>query len=197
MEFNTIISDQIVTGITNNELELEEDIYAQTQIYINTVNTLINNLDTIYNGYVQPPEDILPEDLLREYLQYEDGNVGHYVYEPYIWDRDFGHRELETDFPLDQPIENMNLPTDFLEPVNIRLSKEEFKNLHVKIMSKKLVSELNINDKTCVICQDEINIQCHCIILNCGHLFHKKCVELWLTKHCEKPICPMCRKDVR
>ena len=110
---------------------------------------------------------------------------------------DWGVSVFFTRGPRDIPLEDMDFPEGFFEPVKVVLSESEFDALPLRTMSKKLKEELNISDTTCPICQEEINPRCHCTVLKCGHYFHKNCAKEWLTKQCEKPTCPMCRKDVR
>lgn len=147
---------------------------------------LIQIFDTgfqqIYNNY---PEGIIINNLNPEpiYLRNIVSNIMS-IYNNY-------DEFLEDDVPLEY------LPEDFLEPVKVQLTKQEFENLPMRVMSKKLEKELNIKDKVCPICQDEIKPRCHCTVLRCGHIYHKNCAREWLTKQCEKPTCPMCRKDVR
>lgn len=55
-----------------------------------------------------------------------------------------------------------------------------------------------INDKNpfvlCSVCQDVINNDEHFAAkLNCSHIFHAKCIVMWLYK---KLDCPICRKNV-
>ena len=57
------------------------------------------------------------------------------------------------------------------------------------------------DDDLCGICQDSID--CHCaeckypgencppVVGECGHIFHKHCIEMWLKNH---DSCPFCRK---
>ena len=46
----------------------------------------------------------------------------------------------------------------------------------------------------CLICQEDINF-CHedISVLNCGHLFHKKCLQQWLDTN---STCPECKSAV-
>ena len=46
----------------------------------------------------------------------------------------------------------------------------------------------------CLICQEDINF-CHeeISVLNCGHLFHKKCLQQWLDTN---STCPECKYAV-
>ena len=46
----------------------------------------------------------------------------------------------------------------------------------------------------CLICQQDINF-CHeeISVLNCGHLFHKKCLQQWLETN---STCPECKSAV-
>ncbi|XP_037125509.1 E3 ubiquitin-protein ligase TTC3 [Syngnathus acus] len=51
-------------------------------------------------------------------------------------------------------------------------------------------SPLNLEDD-CIICQEEMSPP-DCLVLECRHTFHKKCITSWLK---EKTTCPTCRKD--
>merc|ERR1719401_2468529 len=60
----------------------------------------------------------------------------------------------------------------------------------VAITAEDLVDE---NNRECRICFDENLIGSKVARLPCGHLFHKACIEGWLTKHC---TCPVCRYEL-
>jgi len=60
----------------------------------------------------------------------------------------------------------------------------------VAITAEDLVDE---NNRECCICFDENLIGSKVARLPCGHLFHKSCIEGWLTKHC---TCPVCRYEL-
>ena len=80
-----------------------------------------------------------------------------------------------------------------LEDVKVILTKDEFKKL-----DSKIILEENLNDysnKECNICMDEYKINDKIIILDCKHIFHRRCIKHWLLQ--EKVTCPVCRKDVR
>ena len=163
-----IISIQLDQGLIEYFDIISQD--ERQNFVINVTENIINNIrdNELYYNHVLP-EDSLPEDSLPDHF----------------------------DFLNDLPLEDMDFPEGFLEPVKVVLSNDEFDDLPVRTMSKNLEKELNIRDKTCPICQEEINSRCHCTVLKCGHFFHKNCAKEWLTKQCEKPTCPMCRKDVR
>jgi hypothetical protein len=87
---------------------------------------------------------------------------------------------------------------EFFNPIEIKLSYEDFKELiTIRHMSKKLLRELGTDDKCCAICQEDVRSKQHCSVLGCRHFFHTKCAKQWFTKSCQKPTCPMCRKDAR
>lgn len=48
-------------------------------------------------------------------------------------------------------------------------------------------------DSICVVCHDEYKCREHVRVLNCGHTFHKKCIDKWL---CYMETCPLCRRIV-
>ena len=48
----------------------------------------------------------------------------------------------------------------------------------------------------CSICIENVEDTNHIIIMPCKHIFHKKCIQPWLTQKVKlgkKPECPMCR----
>ena len=53
---------------------------------------------------------------------------------------------------------------------------------HVKVY---LDSKFEVIDTVCAICYEEADYQ-----LNCGHIFHKRCLMKW------KKTCPMCRAPI-
>jgi len=92
-----------------------------------------------------------------------------------------------------------NVPDEsFWEPVKTKLTKDEFtNNLVHKKMNNLLKHEYNIEDISCVVCLDDIQSNCKCTVLSCGHIYHTRCIETWLTETCTTPTCPSCRVDVR
>ena len=64
-------------------------------------------------------------------------------------------------------------------------------------MGDTLINELEVKDKTCCICMDEIKDRQRTGITKCKHIFHHSCIREWLTKKCSKPTCPNCRQDLR
>lgn len=49
-------------------------------------------------------------------------------------------------------------------------------------------------DTTCSICYEDADYQ-----LNCGHIFHKRCIKQWLQKQRlqkQQRTCPMCRAPI-
>jgi hypothetical protein len=58
---------------------------------------------------------------------------------------------------------------------------------HIKIKT------INDTEIQCVICLDNFVIGQYKKNLCCGHVFHKKCIDLWL---CDNDTCPTCRHDI-
>lgn len=92
----------------------------------------------------------------------------------------------------------------FFQPVNLKLSTNEFKQLPRAVMGKPLLKRLGkeIPEKeedypVCVICMENIKSRQHCTVLDCGHLYHIGCSRQWFMEHCEKPTCPCCRAEVQ
>lgn len=82
----------------------------------------------------------------------------------------------------------------------IKYKNKEPKYIVKGKLSKKFIKKLNsnnnqiLNDNECPICLDTMNKST--IILNCGHKFHKKCLQNWVktqTSNYTNPICPLDR----
>lgn len=190
IDITNIVRDQLASSLNDYQVDSEIIEQISRNIIINLGNYYYNNAIFQYEPEPEPENNIdyEPEDNINFYYE-QQNNIQN---EP--------NNVLYQEMPIhleDEPLEDMEFPLGFLDPVNVRLTNEEFDKLPIRTMSKKLVKELDIQDKTCAICQDEINPRCHCNVFHCGHIFHKKCAHQWLTKHCEKPICPMCRIDIR
>jgi len=48
------------------------------------------------------------------------------------------------------------------------------------------------NNISCVICQDNIEKNNEIKKLSCNHIFHSKCIDIWLSK---EKICPFCKEE--
>mmetsp|Transcript_22057 Transcript_22057/g.33682 ORF Transcript_22057/g.33682 Transcript_22057/m.33682 type:complete len:313 (+) Transcript_22057:121-1059(+) len=49
------------------------------------------------------------------------------------------------------------------------------------------------NNRECCICLADVGVGDLMKRLNCGHLYHKECIEEWVNKHC---TCPVCRYEL-
>uniref|UniRef100_UPI00398F525D E3 ubiquitin-protein ligase DZIP3-like isoform X2 n=1 Tax=Pristiophorus japonicus TaxID=55135 RepID=UPI00398F525D len=56
--------------------------------------------------------------------------------------------------------------------------------------SKQFVQQQSIEEDPCVICHEELVPPKDCYVLECKHIFHKKCIDYWLK---EQSTCPICR----
>ena len=52
---------------------------------------------------------------------------------------------------------------------------------------------LNDNNNNCIVCMCEIEENEECKKLKCGHMFHSNCIDNWLKRTLE---CPMCRNII-
>lgn len=56
-----------------------------------------------------------------------------------------------------------------------------------------LANELTNKPKQCPVCLTDFEDTEHVRVLKCGHVFHKECIDTWLTQHVNN--CPLCRKE--
>jgi len=103
--------------------------------------------------------------------------------------------------------DNEIFPTNFnwlSEILNIPdISTDKIDNLCEKNLLKRIKSENNIgpykliskNDVSiiCPICLDTFKEGLYKRVLECDHVFHKKCIDPWIKN---EHSCPVCRKSV-
>ena len=58
------------------------------------------------------------------------------------------------------------------------------------LLEKKGINDENILKETCVICLDPFLKEDKIASLECNHMFHYKCITLWVEN---KNTCPLCR----
>jgi len=55
------------------------------------------------------------------------------------------------------------------------------------------IAETKILDYECLICLDEFNQGQQIIMIKCGHIYHKNCIDKWFLK---KKTCPLCDEQL-
>ena len=66
-------------------------------------------------------------------------------------------------------------------------SKTRTKDIDEYIVEKK------IPGYECLICLDEFNQGQKIIMIKCGHIYHKNCIDKWFLK---KKTCPLCDEQL-
>ncbi len=89
----------------------------------------------------------------------------------------------------------------FWEPVHVRIHPAELRKfICARRMTPTLLKEVGEAEgevMKCTICMQAMSRMQFVYLTKCNHIFHKKCLTEWLTNKCEKPVCPMCRADIR
>lgn len=70
--------------------------------------------------------------------------------------------------------------------------KRSYKTLFKVSMNKVVPVKEDDEDDICVICLQPIIYKYLVYKTNCGHTFHKNCLNEWL---CENRSCPICRNE--
>jgi len=81
------------------------------------------------------------------------------------------------------------LPANFMEPIHVIATAEQIAG------GSTLTVTTAATDSPCAICQDTIAVGDRIRQLNaCTHAFHQSCIDTWLQRHVQ---CPVCRHDIR
>lgn len=87
--------------------------------------------------------------------------------------------------------ENLNnIDEEEFESVKVVLNNDDF----YKLNYKEYLFVEEPKEKRCSICLDDFNDKDLVYLLECKHLFHKICIDEWLTKY--NYNCPICRKKL-
>tara|TARA_B100002051_G_C16737065_1_gene641880 strand:+ start:1042 stop:1311 length:270 start_codon:yes stop_codon:yes gene_type:complete len=73
------------------------------------------------------------------------------------------------------------------EPIK-EITKNDEKN-NLKKNTDIFLNKKQTNFDTCVICLENMKYNETLMIIQCSHIFHKECLQLWMNK---KTICPLC-----
>tara|TARA_B110000902_G_scaffold261494_2_gene336379 strand:+ start:49 stop:405 length:357 start_codon:yes stop_codon:yes gene_type:complete len=73
-----------------------------------------------------------------------------------------------------------------------------FKKIKESYRLNKKIKKINGSDlenliNECSICLEEYKINEKIMILDCDHIYHKECINLWLN---ENHNCPICRENI-
>ena len=189
-----------------NEIENDDETYNETyneiEIDYNEINDEIN--DETYNQI----EDVIEDQLVNENTNineltnelfseiYNDTNTNYYSRLnnlEFLTESSMLNRIIQVFLDPSVIDIDSNINVNEFEDIKVILTKDQFKKL-----DSKIILEENLNDysnKECNICMDEYKIGDKIIILDCKHIFHRRCIKHWLLQ--EKVTCPVCRKDVR
>ena len=191
---NEIENDNETYNETYNEIEIEIDY--------NEINDEIN--DETYNQI----DDVIEDQLVNENTNineltnelfseiYNDTNTNYYSRLnnlEFLTESSMLNRIMQVFLDPSVIDIDSNINVNEFEDIKVILTKDQFKKL-----DSKIILEENLNDysnKECNICMDEYKIDDKIIILDCKHIFHRRCIKHWLLQ--EKVTCPVCRKDVR
>jgi hypothetical protein len=67
-----------------------------------------------------------------------------------------------------------------------------FSKTRTKDIGEYIVETKNL-DYECLICLDEFKQGQQIIMIKCGHLYHKPCIDKWFLK---KKTCPLCDEQL-
>jgi len=94
------------------------------------------------------------------------------------------YRVLLQDIRTTQQQVVVNIPASFLDPVTVTATAAQVASS---------LEDMETPSGNCAICQDAI-VSSGSRIRQCGHTYHRECINSWLTMSVR---CPVCRHDIR
>tara|TARA_B100001559_G_scaffold317917_1_gene323993 strand:+ start:125 stop:1033 length:909 start_codon:yes stop_codon:yes gene_type:complete len=195
-----IIKYEFYNKIVNNEEQKKLMLYKieKNLRYIPEVNYIDNNYENNYDiDLLYRPVDFYN---LQEYIKHME-NLRILNYTNLITE----HLEVIPPTYINYICYHLNqigwhfedYDTVISNTVNEKYSEKEINNDVINNIStfpfKK--NNFNITNDThnCIVCMCEIEENEECKKLKCGHMFHSKCIDNWLRRTLE---CPMCRIEI-
>ena len=76
------------------------------------------------------------------------------------------------------------MPPGFMDSVRVSPTQQQI---------QQSLQNCPATTSSCAVCQDVISSSA-CLIRQCGHVFHRSCIESWFSV---SVYCPVCRHDIR
>lgn len=89
----------------------------------------------------------------------------------------------------------MNNISNLIEYFKYEKNKKIDEKDNINMYSYKISYPELYDKKECPICFENLKIKDEVYLIKCGHLFHKKCLKLWIQKY--NINCPTCRVDIK
>ena len=170
---------------------------------ISNLNNLKNKNNIIYNDIEnsmgQNKEEIT-EDIDSDLIEYEFGK--NTLRDQKIVDEltrlVYGNRRVDQTYYTDNKDDASIIVTidkDFNTHIKEILYKKPNKSKYLEFLGKYNKLTNNENTFDCPICFENVEKNKAYRILECGHKFHKTCIDKWLYSE-EKNSCPMCRMEL-
>ena len=79
--------------------------------------------------------------------------------------------------------------------INTELFNERILIKHKHLNTKNQTDTIKNNVNECAICIEEITKKQKSVTLNCGHTYHKKCLQPWVKTQTSRYMNPSCPLD--
>lgn len=98
---------------------------------------------------------------------------------------------MDRSFRTEQPVQNVPLTTTEMRILTRRSMRTRLRTLRQRLSRENILPR---EYATCVVCLEQVRLNCNKITLECEHTYHRDCVVSWLAKVPRE--CPTCRFGV-
>ena len=79
---------------------------------------------------------------------------------------------------------------------NEELDLDENQIIQTNLNKINQLTHIISNIDLCSICLDESNLDSNFIKTNCNHIYHKGCINMWISANYKNDMCPYCRTKI-